>query len=394
MSVCSQQSGWLSIWALAAAAFVFVTTEFAPVGLLSAIGNSFGMSSAAVGPMLTVYAWSVSLMSLPMMLLTRNIERRRLLKIALGVLVASHLALCLAPNFTVVIMSRIGTALAHSVFWSITASLAVRLAPAGSGPRALSLLAMGASLAMVLGIPIGRMLGEHLGWRASFAAIGVTAVLIWFLLSLSLPALPSQNSGSLQSLPSLFRRRALISLFCTTALVVTANFTAYTYIEAFVQSVAGFSPQATTSLMLLFGLAGLIGSVCFSWLHARFGHYMLPLAAASLCGCLILMLWASEHLLTLALLFMIWGATMLCLGIQMQSQAIRMAPDATDVASALYSGIYNIGIGAGALLGSVVLSHLGSKWIGYIGATVAALALIVCAWRIADSQYLICEPTE
>jgi DHA1 family L-arabinose/isopropyl-beta-D-thiogalactopyranoside export protein-like MFS transporter len=370
----TQQGSWISVGALAVAAFIFVTTEFAPVGLLSAIGGSFDMTAAQVGPMLTVYAWTVSLMSLPMMLLTRNVERRLLLKVAIGTLVISHVVLSLAPNFTVLMLSRLGIALAHAVFWSVTASLAVRLAPQGNRARALSLLSMGASLAMVLGIPIGRVLGEGLGWRATFAAIGLVAALIWLLLAKKLPLLPSQNSGSLKSLPVLFRRPALVSLFAITALVVTANFTAYTYIEPFVQTVAGFSETTTTWLLLLFGLSGLLGSFCFSALHSRFKH-LTAMAIGSLCLCLTLMLWGSWNLYTLVAIFALWGLAMLCFGIQMQSQVILLAPDATDVACAMHSAIYNVGIGAGALLGSVVVHYLGAAWIGFIGGILALLAL-------------------
>lgn len=374
----SQKDGtsWLGVWVLAAAAFIFITTEFAPVGLLSAIGDSFGMTTAQVGPMLTYYAWTVSVMSLPMMLLTRNIERRLLLKLAIGVLIVSHVTLALAPNFALMMVSRIGIALAHALFWSITASLAVRLAPGNDHARALSILSLGASLAMVLGIPIGRVLGESMSWRASFAAIGMAAAVIWVLLAKALPVLPSQNSGNLRSLPVLFKRPALVSLYCTTALVVTANFTAYTYIESFIQSVAGLGHQVTTVLLLLFGGSGLLGSLFFKRLHQRFGNNLLPLAVASLGACLALMLWASWNLYTLLALFIVWGATMLCFGIQMQSQVIQLAPDATDVATALHSGIYNVGIGAGALLGSIVVQDFGTAWVGFVGSLLAFLALL------------------
>lgn len=372
----SRKVAWLRVVTLAIAAFIFNTTEFVPVGLLSDIAESFHMQTAQVGIMLTIYAWVVAVMSLPFMLLTSQMERRKLLIYLFVLFIASHVLSFLAWNFTVLVISRIGIAFAHAIFWSITASLAIRLAPAGKRAQALSLIATGTALAMVLGLPIGRVVGQYFGWRTTFFAIGMGALITLLCLIKLLPKLPSEHSGSLKSLPLLFRRPALMSLYVLTVVVVTAHYTAYSYIEPFVQNVAGLSVNFATVLLLILGGAGIIGSLVFGKLGNRHASSLVSIAIALLVVCLLLLLPAAESEAHLAILSIFWGIAIMVIGLGMQVKVLALAPDATDVAMALFSGIFNIGIGAGALVGNQVSLHWSMSAIGYIGAIPACAALV------------------
>ncbi|EAM9252788.1 sugar transporter [Salmonella enterica] len=372
----SRKVAWLRVVTLAIAAFIFNTTEFVPVGLLSDIAESFHMQTAQVGIMLTIYAWVVAVMSLPFMLLTSQMERRKLLICLFVLFIASHVLSFLAWNFTVLVISRIGIAFAHAIFWSITASLAIRLAPAGKRAQALSLIATGTALAMVLGLPIGRVVGQYFGWRTTFFAIGMGALITLLCLIKLLPKLPSEHSGSLKSLPLLFRRPALMSLYVLTVVVVTAHYTAYSYIEPFVQNVAGLSAHFATVLLLILGGAGIIGSLVFGKLGNRHASSLVSIAIALLVVCLLLLLPAADSEAHLAILSIFWGIAIMVIGLGMQVKVLALAPDATDVAMALFSGIFNIGIGAGALVGNQVSLHWSMSAIGYIGAIPACAALV------------------
>lgn len=372
----SRRVAWLRVVTLAIAAFIFNTTEFVPVGLLSDIADSFQMETAQVGIMLTIYAWVVALMSLPFMLLTSQMERRRLLIGLFVLFIASHVLSFMAWNFTVLVISRIGIAFAHAVFWSITASLAIRLAPAGKRAQALSLIATGTALAMVLGLPIGRIVGQYFGWRTTFFAIGMGALVTLVCLVKLLPKLPSEHSGSLKSLPLLMRRPALMSIYLLTVIVVTAHYTAYSYIEPFVQVVAGFSANFATLLLFILGGAGIIGSVLFGKLGNQHASTLVSSAIGLLLACLVLLLPASGSESQLAILSLFWGVAIMIIGLGMQVKVLALAPDATDVAMSLFSGIFNLGIGAGALVGNQISLHVSMSAIGYLGAIPALVALV------------------
>ena len=360
---------------LAFAGFVFNTTEFLPVALLSDIADSFHIPVEQAGLMITLYAWIVSLMSLPFMLMTAKLERRSLLIKLLIVFVVSHVLSVLAWDFWVLLLSRIGIAFTHAIFWSITASLAVRVAPKDKKAQAIGLLAMGSALAMVLGLPLGRVIGQYFGWREAFAIIAVLAFTILILLYRFLPHLESRNAGSLRSLPLLIKRPLLLGLYALTILIISAHFTAYSYIEPFMVRIGEMSNSAATAILLIFGLSGITASLLFNRFYRRSPTVFLLTSMGILMLSLVLLLPLSESQFSMFLLAFIWGIGISGIGLSLQVRVLQLASDATDVAMAIYSGLYNVGIGGGALLGNQVMQHLGLANIGFSGAAFAMLGI-------------------
>ena len=350
---------------MACAAFIFNTTEFVPVALLTDIGQSFNMQTSDVGLMMTVYAWTVLIMSLPAMLATGKMERKSLLVKLFVIFIIGHILSVIAWNYWILLIARMCIAVAHSVFWSITASLVMRVAPKNKKTQAIGMLAIGTSLATILGLPLGRLVGQLVGWRTTFAIIGILALMIMFLIIRLLPTLPSKKCWVSFSLPILVKRPLLIGLYATTVIIVSAHFTAYTYIEPFMIQIGQMDPNLTTMILLVFGISGVTASVIFNRLYRLGATQFIIHAILLLAISLGFMLTSGGYTATMFALAFIWGIGISCIGLALQMRVLQLAPDATDVASAIYSGIFNAGIGAGALFGNQITRHIGLEYIGF-----------------------------
>lgn len=367
----------IQILALAFAGFIFNTTEFMPVGLLTDIATEFEITPAHVGWMLTIYAWVVASISLPLIVLTRHIERKRLMIGIFIVFILSHMLSCWAWSFASLLTSRIGVAVAHALFWSMTANFAIRLVPPERKPFALSMIATGTSLAMILGVPLGRVIGQILSWRVAFGTIAMIACLILLILLRLLPSLPSTFRGSLRQIPTLFKNKLLLMLYVFTFLMFAAHFTTYSYIEPLLHSAGHFSENTTTWLLLLFGIAAITGSFSFSKLSNILGiksrlflFTSLQLMAISLFPSFLSM----DTLLMGTII--VWGAARIMMVLSLQSTILSLNENGGDFVMAVFSSIVNIGIGGGAFIGGRVINHFELTTIAYMSGLIGLFALI------------------
>lgn len=367
---------WLPVISLTLSTFIFNTSEFIPIGLLTSIADDFAITESKAGLLITIYAWVVALASLPLMMAFAKTENKKLMLSLVALFTASHILSGFSNSYVMLMISRIGVACSHAVFWSIVTPLAVHVAPEGHRSTALSMIITGSSIAMIVGLPLGRAVGLMVGWRVTFLLIAILSAIVLCLLAAFLPKVPSDNNISLKTLPTLVSTPALLCIFVMTALTITGHFTAYSYIEPFLGQAAGFTNGEITMVLSAFGVIGIIVSVLFSKYYDRHQFAFLRVAVLGICICTLLLGISSGNSFIMVCICLLWGLSINCFNISLQSCIIDYSPFGTAIAMSIYSGIYNVGIGAGALVGGIVCSHIGIPFVGYVGGAVSLVSAL------------------
>ena len=373
---------WLPLIGLTFAVFVFNTSEFMPIGLLTDIATDLNISEARAGLLISVYAWVVAIMSLPLMIMVSKMELKRLLLSIIALFVVSHVASAFAEGYYTLMLSRIGVACSHAIFWSIAPPLAVRTVPDGKRALGLSTIATGSSVAMVVGLPLGRVVGLYVGWRMTFLSIAIISALIFIFIAVVFPKLQSRGKFAFKQLPDLLHNRVLVGVFIMSVLFATAHYTGYSYIEPFLGKVASMSPDLVTLVLIVFGASGMLGSIAFSkYYMANRRRFMLVMTLGPAL-CLLLLQVAAASLLSVVVVCIMWGAMATAFNIAFQDNTIRFAPEnATSIGMSIFSGIFNLGIGSGAYVGGLVVSHLSIDYIGYAGGIIGLIATLYLVVR-------------
>ncbi len=381
----------LPVLILTVAAFVFNTSESAPIGLLTGISTDLGISETRAGFLISAYAWVVAIMSLPLMMACSHMEYRKLMIGIVGLFVASHVVSGLATGYFMLMISRMGVACAHALFWAVATPIAVEVSPKGRRALAMSLIMTGTSVAQIIGLPIGRMVGLALGWRMTFICIGSVAAIVLILLILAFPKVENNTVFSVSELPGMLRNKRLLAIYAIIILLVTGHFTAYSYIEPFLLKIAGLPQNTITVVLMIFGLAGIIASAIFSKGFPAQRTVLTVISFAGITAGLALMGAASASLWTITALCIFWGISMTFMNLVFQAELMAAEKKATTVAMALYSGLFNVGIGAGPVIGAWAINGTGLHTIGYIGAAIALAGSAVSVWFLLRGRNLEVE---
>lgn len=330
---------------------------------------------------MTVYAWTVTLLSIPFTIIASRIERKKLLLGLFSVFIIAHVISAIAWNYSSLMLGRLLIACAHAIFWPTAIPLTLRLAPNGNRVKALAFIITGSSLATVLGVPLGTAIGQYFGWRTTFLIIAGIAAFVLALLLKKLPTLPSQHAGSLQLLSVLLRRKAILYPLLLLTLTMMGYYCTYIYITPYLRDITHLPERFIVYFLFVMGGAGIIGSYLYTKIVRITVRYAYLIGVGVLLLCLLLLgVMPSEEILFAALC---WGSAISIIIMSLQTKILDASTDAPELSTSLFSGMFNVGIGGGAFIGSVTVSHLGVTHINMVGAFFIALALIL---------FLLCVP--
>ena len=389
----SKRSTW-ALLALAISAFAIGTTEFISVGLLPLIADDLGISVTTAGLTVTLYALGVTFGAPILTSLTSTISRKTLLLAIMLVFIAGNTLAALSSGVTLLLIARIITALSHGVFMSIGSTIAADLVPANRRASAIAIMFSGLTIATVTGVPLGTLIGQHLGWRAAFILIVVIGLIALVGNLLLVPStLERGTRTAFRNQLKLVTNGRLLLAFAITAVGYGGTFVVFTYLSPLLHDISGYAEQTVALILLVYGIAIAIGNILGgkaanrSPLRALFYMFMIQTVILGI-------LYFTVPFKTAALVTIL-GMGLLAFmnvpGLQMHvvTLAERYAPQAKDVASAFNIAAFNAGIAIGAYLGGVITDSIGLIHTTWVGALMVLVAVILTAWaRVLNRKEL------
>jgi len=361
------------LYLLAACNLVIGTGAFSLAGILQPVAQSLQVSVGAAGQSMTVYAIASALLA-PMLLMgTGRWQRRSALQLAL-VLFAGGLLLCAwAPDLQTLLLGRVLMGVG-AVFTPIAASIAVAIVEPALRGKALSVTFLGMSLSYVIGLPLGAWLGLRFGWRVPTLAIAICALLMLALVSLRMPRRVDAPGATFSGLGEVLRQGEVLRSLGLTLLYFSAIFTVFSYSGPVLLALNPMSPEQLSLTLMLFGVAGVTGTLSGGWANDRFGAMRTlrcQLAVLSLMM-LLVPLTAGSYLAMLAV-FMAWGTAGFGMMAPTQARLAGVSMRQAPVLFSLNTSMLYFGTALGAALGGAASASLGFARLSWVGLGFALL---------------------
>ncbi|MBV9022588.1 MAG: MFS transporter [Streptomycetaceae bacterium] len=368
----------LALLALAISAFGIGTTEFVMMGLLPNVAGDLHTSVPTAGYLVSAYALGVVVGAPLLTALTSKLDRKRVLLLLMALFTVGNLASALAPGFGTLLAARFLAGVPHGAFFGIGAVVASRMVDERRGARAVATMFLGLTIANVLGVPVATLLGQQVGWRATFGVVTVIGLVAMAALAVLVPHLPAERKVGLRREVSALRHPQVLFGLLATIFGFAGVFAVYSYLASMMTEVTGLSPSGVTLVLALFGVGMTLGALIAGPLTDRALRPTLYGALGALAVILALFPLAAHNKVTALVAVLALGLAGFATTTPLQIMVMDKARQAPTLASAANQAAFNLANAGGAWIGGVAIS-LGWGWTspGYVAALLAATGLAV-----------------
>jgi DHA1 family inner membrane transport protein len=362
---------------LALGAFLMCTTEFMIAGLLPQMAGDFGVRPSQVGLLITAFAIGMIVGAPVMAIATLRLPKRATLVLALAIFAAGHVIAALGNSFEILLAARVLTAVVTGAFWSVASVVATTAAGPAASSRALGVMGSGVALATVLGVPLGSLAGEHLGWRGAFWGVAMLAAAAAVVIGRFVPADQRDVASSVGSELRVLRNTRLWLVLGATVLVMGGCMGTFSFISPLLTERAGIPLALVPIVFVCFGVGSLIGTNVAGRFADRKPVATFMASASGAAVVLLMLIPLAANAVIAVILITLLGVATMAIPPVATGLSVRLAGSAPTLAVAFTVSAFNAGIAAGSSIGGHTLdTSLGATGPATVGVAMVALGLI------------------